>query len=64
MAAMILSVNGLEAALEFVAGMPDSRPPMEAAFEFHLEELEQRREKFEIEQFKQDDLADFERSKE
>jgi len=38
MAAIILQINGIEAALKYVAGLPDSKPPLESAFEFFLQE--------------------------
>jgi len=39
MAATILQVNGIDAALQFVQGMPQSKPSIQAAFEFYLEEM-------------------------
>lgn len=41
MAATILAVDGIEAALVYVDGLPDSKPSLQAAFEFHIEGLEQ-----------------------
>ena len=38
MAAIIMRVNGIEAALNYVKDLPDGKPSIEAVFEFYLEE--------------------------
>ena len=38
MAATILAVNGIEAAIEYVEGLPNASPSIEAAFECYLDD--------------------------